>query len=351
MKISFHTEGVSLRGTEIALFDYAKYNQEILGNQSIIIHNANNPTHPKVLKKFKSKFPVFGYHEFRDAQTYAENEDVELGYFIKFGENDGKKFNHCKSVIHTVFPQPHCEFHGDIYAFVSSWLAKEYSNSKLPYVPHIVEVHPTNENMRKKLGIPEDATVLGCYGGSDSFNLKFAQKVVSETIHARSDIYFIFMNIDSFINHKRALFLPGNSNQSIKAQFINTTDGMIHARGIGETFGLACAEFSMKNKPVITYAFSPQRSHIEILGSKGIFYKGHKDLKEILMKFNRAVQHEKNWDAYSTSFNPSTVMQYFKNIFIDSPPRIHQLNEFDKLMIQGYRFKKKVRNILKKIYL
>ncbi len=189
MKISFHTEGMSLRGTEIALFDYAKHNQEILGNQSIIIHNMNNPTHPNVLEKFKSQFHVFGYHEFRDAQKYAENEGIDLGYFIKFGENDGKKFNHCKSVIHTVFPQHHHEFHGDIYAFVSKWLAKEYSNQKLPYVPHIVEVHPTDENMRHKLGIPNEATVLGCYGGHDSFNLKFAQKILSEVIDVRSDIF------------------------------------------------------------------------------------------------------------------------------------------------------------------
>ncbi len=159
------------------------------------------------------------------------------------------------------------------------------------------------------------------------------------------------MNIDCFINHQRAIFLPGNSDALIKAQFINTTDGMIHARGIGETFGLACAEFSIKNKPVITYAFSPQRSHIEILGSKGIFYKGQTDLKEILMKFNRTIQYDKNWDAYSTFFNPYAVMQSFKKVFIDSPPHIHKLSDFDKLMIQGYRLKKKIRNIVKKIYL
>jgi len=351
MKISFHTEGISLRGTEIALYDYAKYNQEILGNQSIIIHNANNPTHPKVLEKFKSQFPVYGYHEFGDAQKHAENQGVDIGYFIKFGENDAKTFKHCKSVIHTVFPQHHREFHGDIYAFVSKWLAKEYSNQKLPHVPHIVEVHPTNENMRKKLGIPEDATVLGCYGGSDSFNLKFVQKVVDEVINTRSDLFFIFMNIDRFINHQRAIFLPGDSEQSVKAEFINTTDGMIHARGIGETFGLACAEFSMKNKPVITYAFSPQRSHIDILGSKGIFYKGHKDLKEILLGFNRTIQHDKGWDAYSTLFNPCVVMKSFKDVFIDTPSNHHKLNDYDKLIVQGYRFKKKIRNLVKKIYL
>ena len=34
-KISFHSNQLSLRGTEIALFAYAKYNEEILGNKSL----------------------------------------------------------------------------------------------------------------------------------------------------------------------------------------------------------------------------------------------------------------------------------------------------------------------------
>jgi hypothetical protein len=46
---------------------------------------------------------------------------------------------------------------------------------------------------------------------------------------------------------------------------------MIHGRGIGESFGLACGEFLIHNKPVITYALSPQRNHIDVLG-KMLFY-------------------------------------------------------------------------------
>jgi hypothetical protein len=115
---------------------------------------------------------------------------------------------------------------------------------------------------------------LGCYGGADSFNLDFAKREVVKAVKKRSDLYFLFMNIEPFAKHERLIFLPGNSDLFIKVKFINTCDGMIHARGIGESFGLACGEFSTKGKPVITYSMSPQRSHIEILGSKGVFYKG-----------------------------------------------------------------------------
>ena len=39
---------------------------------------------------------------------------------------------------------------------------------------------------------------------------------------------------------------------SEKEAFYRTCDAMLHARRDGETFGLAVAEFSVRNKPVIT---------------------------------------------------------------------------------------------------
>ena len=125
---------------------------------------------------------------------------------------------------------------------------------------------------------------------------------------------------------------------------------MIHARGIGETFGLACGEFSMKNKPVITYFMSPQRSHIEILGDKGIFYKGPRDLKQILLAFNPEIQHTRTWDAYSAQYSPEPVMKQFKAVFLDQNLG-YQMSIYDKSMVQGYRFIRKVRNLQKKLYL
>ena len=43
MKVLFHTHTLNFRGTAVAVYDYAKYNQEILGNESIICYNASVP--------------------------------------------------------------------------------------------------------------------------------------------------------------------------------------------------------------------------------------------------------------------------------------------------------------------
>jgi hypothetical protein len=194
--------------------------------------------------------------------------------------------------------------------------------------------------------------VIGRHGGSDSFNLDFVKTEVLRAIEKRPDLYFIFMNLNAFAKHERLLFLPGNSDLIYKVKFINTCDGMLHARGIGESFGLACGEFSIKGKPVITYALSPQRSHIEILGNKAILYKGNKDLKEIFEFFDRQVQHQKNWDAYSTNFNAFEVMRKFNEVFINGK-RLTEINisAIDRLVIQKFRFLRKLRNLEKKLYL
>jgi hypothetical protein len=350
MKIGFHAQSISLRGTEIALYDYAFHNQTLLNNESIIFYKSQSNVDADVLKKFQAQFNVVAYENHAQLIRLAEKEKIDLAYFIKSGNRDGDLIDTIPSAVHAVFPTKPAEFHGDRFAFVSQWLAKECSNNAVPYVPHMITHLSAEGDLRGSLGIPARSTVLGCYGGSDSFNIAFVHKTIEDVLQERKDIYFIFMNIAPFAQHERLLFLPGSADPARKAQFINTCDGMIHARGIGETFGLACGEFSMKNKPVLTYYMSPQRSHIEILGDQGIFYKGPRDLKQILLAYTPEIQHSKSWDAYSTEYSAEPVMRQFKTVFLDQNHG-YQISAYDKSIVQGYRFIRKLRNLQKKLYL
>ena len=350
MKIGFHSNSLTLRGAEIALFDYAFHNQELLHNESVVFYKKQLESDPNVVAKFAKHFPVFAYESMDELENLARSQQLDLMYFIKSGERDQNLLRTTPSAIHAVFPVKPDQFHGDRYAFVSQWLSKECSNDKVPYVPHMIDLPLVTGDLRDQLHIPKEATVLGCYGGSDSFNLVFVQEIIAQVLKQRTDLYFLFMNITSFITHPHCIFLPGNSEMQFKMQFINTCNGMLHARGIGESFGIACGEFSIKGKPVITYAFSPQRSHIEILGKKAILYRGRKDLQEILLGFNRQIQHEKNWDAYSEHYSPEPVMRQFEKVFLQGAP-IPKLGCWDRLRLQHHRFLRKVRNLRKKLYL
>jgi hypothetical protein len=349
LKIGFHTHGLSLRGTEIALYDYALHNQTILNNDSVIFFKRQNYQDPEVLKKFQKHFKVLGYETNAELRKHAEFEKIDLAYFIKSGDRDGIILGDIPTAVHAVFPTKPTEFHGDKFAFVSEWLAKEYSNNKISFVPHMITRSNIAGDLRDALNIPVRSTVLGCYGGSDSFNLDFVHKAILDTLTARKDIFFIFMNITPFAKHERLLFLPGSADLVQKEKFINTCDGMIHARGIGESFGLACGEFSIRNKPVITYAMSPQRSHTEILGEKCILYSGASDIRRIFLNFDQSIQHKRIWDAYSDRFGPIPVMSQFKNVFMGQKTNL-KLSSYDLAMIQGHRFIRKIRNLRKKFY-
>lgn len=355
MKIGFHLSQLSYRGADIAVFDYAFHNQSLLQNQSVIFYKTQRPSEPEVIKKFSQHFKLLPHENNLQLARLAEQENLDLIYFIKSGHRDGDIIPGTPCAIHAVFPTQANEFHGDKLAFVSHWLAKECSNQKIPFVPHMINLPEVQGDLREELNIPKNATVLSCYGGQDSFNLDFVHQTILKVVDKRKDLYFVFMNITPFAQHERLLFLPASAQMEFKMRFINTADGMIHARGIGESFGLACAEFSSKNKPVLTYAFSPQRSHIEILGNKALLYRGKKDLEQLLMNFDSKIQHQQNWDAYSQDFSPKVVMQKFQEVFlsptVNSVAGMHELSPLDKSVIASYRFKRKLRNLTKKLYL
>jgi hypothetical protein len=354
-KIGFDAGLMSLRGTHVAIFDYALQNQKILGNESIVFYDRRSEyAQPSVFEKFKQELELIPYDQFSDLNTIADSGIFDAMYLIKSGERDEYLLPGVPNLIHAVFPQKINQMHGDIYAFVSKWLSEECSNGKIPFVPHIIDLPIQGSSQRVRLDIPEDAVVFGCYGGSDSFNLDFVKRVIAEIVGKNSQIYFLFMNIDQFIDHPQVIFLPGNSDPIFKSSFINTCDAMIHARGIGESFGLACGEFSIHNKPVITYALSPQRNHIDVLGSKAILYKGPKDLLEIFLNFDKASSKNQNWDCYSEDFSPSAVMRKFQSVYLsdDALKRAEiNINSFDRVAVQGKRFTKKLRSLSRKLYL
>lgn len=313
MKIAFHSNQLSILGTEVAMYDYAYYNQTLLGNESIIIAGKNNYDNPGAIEKFEKQFKVYRYDEFSEVEKILEIEKIDVFYAIKSGEIDGKVSHGRKTIIHTVFGV--CQPHGKVYAYVSEWLSKQMNFGLNPWVPHMIDLPDEKDDMRKALDIPKDAIVFGRYGGTGTFDIQFAHRAIMNVLARRSDIYFLLANTEPFTeDHSNIIYLDSIASLNEKVKFINTSDAMLHARQRGETFGIACGEFSIKNKPVFTYGLSPERSHLEILKDKAVIYNNE---YELINKINNFVPSpEKNWDAYSTNFNPSAVMQKFKTVFL-----------------------------------
>jgi hypothetical protein len=104
----------------------------------------------------------------------------------------------------------------------------------------------------------------------------------------------------------------------------------------------------------MTYALSPQRNHIEVLGPKAILYKGPSDLKKILLNFDKTWYQQQDWDCYSRDFSPAAVMQKFDEVFLNSKALKQaeiQITGLDKALVQTKRLRKKIRSLSRKLYL
>ncbi len=311
-KIAFHSNQLSIRGTEVALFQYAKYNEEILGNKSVIFTFPNKDM--GAFEKFEERFEVV-IMEWWDYENYLVKNNFDYLYLIKMGVNDGYCLTKIPTLVHAVFRFN--EPHGHKYFYVSDWLAKDQGyNPETHSLPHICEKLPKSEyNFREKNNIPLNATVFGGYGGSTEFNIESVKKAIRDVVRKRDDVYFTFMNFTPFDEHPQVKFFPGNYDLKEKSSFVDGCDAMIHARSGGETFGLAVSEFALSNKPIITYGLSGENNHIEILKERAIIYKGYEDVLDIFENLSKHIKYD-NYDLPYRQFGPEIIMDKFNKILL-----------------------------------
>jgi len=322
MNVSFHTYSAAGRGTDVTIFKYAYYNEKILGNKSYII--TSKKADLETIEKYQSNFQVFLYDDelnqnsekLRETfEQFCSKNSIDVFYTTRGGEDDNNLPRNVKTAVHCVFHMN--EPHGNVYAGISEYLSNKYNN-KYPFVDYIVELDQPEviDDLRDTLSIPKNAIVLGRHGGYSEFNIKWVHSAIKTALFFRKNLWFIFLNTEKFINHKRAIFLPKSNNLKYKAKFVNTSDAMIHARSMGETFGLSIAEFSIRNKPIITYKGGVDSAHVYFLGEKALYYKTRKGLILTLLLLNKRKLNQYNWDPYSERFSPEVVMEKFKKVFL-----------------------------------
>lgn len=318
--VAFHTPTLDVRGTNISVFDYAHFNELLLLNKSIVmvpmssIDNGLNDV--EAVRKFQNRFNVIFYTTIKDLDDKLLSNECDILYCIKYGINDGVVSSQIKTVIHCVFDMS--DKHGDVYAGVSQQLAKKYNQSL--YVPHMISLKPTinsNDNLRQRLCISNEAIVFGRIGGETTFDIPFVKDTIRKLVRVNPKLYFLFISTEPFDNHSNVVFFPKTADPIVKSRFINTCDAMIHAQLLGETFGIAIGEFSINNKPIICYGGSVfNDNYKQILKDKGIYYKNQETLFDILYNFKKEDYYGKDLNCYK-EFTPENVMIKFKEIFFD----------------------------------
>ncbi len=322
LTVAFDSRHLTERGTDVALYDYADLNEQVLGNRSLICCPAT--ARIDCLDRFRERFEVLLYHSIAGLERGLDGVDVY--YRQVAGRRDATwplpQRAGLRTAVHAVFEAD--DAHGDVYAAISDFVAARHAATakRPPVVPYVVRPMPAADvDVRAILGIPPTAIVFGRHGGLETFDLDFAREAVREAVRARDDLWFLFVNTLPFDAHPRVLFLDKIVEPAFKRSFIEACDAMLHARAMGESFGLACAEFSICNKPVVTWFASRDRYHIDVLRERGIYYCDKGDLLRILLSF---APRAGDYDAYSQRFDPLTIMRIFDSVFLEPARRAKQ---------------------------
>jgi hypothetical protein len=324
MKIGIHSNQFDGRGTGKVSYDYAVALRDILGHDVVLLTTYDDPN--EGLPKIQKEFQVFQYQGNantapssdvkRQLEKIVTEQKLDFIQMMKSGRNDNINPDNCKTGTHYIFDgsQPH----GTKFAAVSNFLARKFKHSA--YVPHIIQSILPTKDIRAALNIPKDALVIGRHGGKDSFDLPFVHKAVADILEQRKDVYFLFLSTNQFINHERAIFFPWVKDERGKFNFIHACDIMLHARQIGETFGIAIGEFSTSNKPVMSWSGvglpGYDTAHIEHMLGNPYLYHEYNDLMITLKQLDINYIRGKNWDWFTEKFNPKSVITQYKDIFL-----------------------------------
>jgi hypothetical protein len=324
MRVGFHFDSFSLRGVTGATLAYARAWTEILGHESVVIKcDGHTPwITDRSAERFEQHFSVIRYQGIGELHRAIDQARVEALYVLCSG-NPEPRFEGLKIPrwIHAVFPSRITDIHGDRYACVSEWLAKESFNRRIPFVPHIVDQFDRNLDLmhwREQLGIPANAILIGSMGGKYSFDLQVARIGLQEALEKNTNLYFVALNHQAFLKHERALFLPGTDNQQIKVAFITSCNAMLHGRTQGETFGLACAEFAAAGKPVFAWRQAPERHHLEHFCPKELQYATAHELTRKLLEFEPSSWSHSAMKEQCSKFKAEVIAPQFENIFANA---------------------------------
>ena len=294
MKIGFFDYCLNFRGTTRAILEYCKILMADTNTQDCtVFFEKNNKYNALGAAKLFIENGISVQPMTSRQELFEKN--LDFLYHVTSGDSEWNAWIEqipCKNVlIHQVGYQPPFQTNHK-FAYTSHWQSYFLSGLKADVLPYIVNVNSTNQldqcKCRESLGIPQDAIVLGRLGGQDTWNLGFVNDVVQNIASTEKNIYFIFLNTPKFMQkHERVIFLDGTHDGFKIDQFFSVCDVMLHARWEGETFGMACAEFLFRGKPIITWSESRERNHILMADRSLISYNGPEDLGLIIKCLNK----------------------------------------------------------------
>ena len=331
------------RGTMRAVRDYARFLKRVMGlkthlfvpktPQSYTSNRDLPPDPPKKFDQIKSDFDVVVQYE-AGLNSALETHAVDALIALRGTWNEWADPNPATAI--TTFPPRklgvHCVFagnhaypdgiHGCMPASAVISACVPSPAKPLPVVPHIVLLPEPNANLRQALDIPDSAFVVGRHGGWETFDVPFVWDAIAEALEKRGNLYFLFMNTsipERMLQHARIKVAPATADKQCVSNFVNACSIMLHARVLGESFGLACAEFAYFGKIVLAFSYTPNDAcnHFTMLKDDGLAgYKTQEDLVKLLVNIPHGISCPATRNFVRSSYNPWAVMAAYVKTFV-----------------------------------
>ena len=142
MNILLFGNTLNLRGTTVALLDYARGLRDRGHSVSIACFKSEDCSpdgnNVNVIQKIIAEgFVVDLCIGIDGLNAVIDANHIDFAYFIRAGYLEPLPVG-CRTGVHAVFQFK--QMHGDVYAYISSWLSNYISGGYIPYVPHIVNI-------------------------------------------------------------------------------------------------------------------------------------------------------------------------------------------------------------------
>ena len=359
LRLCFLDWALDGRGMPTSTFAYARYAQTVLGHESIALIGSisDKPVDLKVtpmaysninatrqaLQHWCHHFPVRYFDGGVGGLVGAARAAGCDSVYVQHLSFAGPKHNFVRVLEAARIPtMMHCmgwcgQRQGTVFAVISEWAERRFHVG--PVVRYPVAACPPKSAedslaLRAQHGVPADAPLLCYFGGPDSFSLQwFVRELFGSTatvdawLREFPTLHLLFMPRNEVVpDHPRIHFNPQSQDVRAKAAFFHSCDAMLHARSNGESFGMAVAEFSACNKPIITQDHDAsdlgyETAHLDMLGSKAWAFKPHSKesfLKQVrrLVGTPRAALDAAEWNAHKVNAPSPLMRERFHPIFI-----------------------------------
>lgn len=287
MKIVLHANNINRRAGTRVLVDYAR----MLRSWGFDVFLSYDPkcggSEDFALKYVSQEFQVFSGSTKADFDSISSDLGADYYYFLKSGQRDERITTRALSLVHAVFPCSPREVHGDRFAFVSEWLSLYSSNRRVPVVPHFSSLSNYGSGFLTEASVqrpPLEGLTVGLLGGRDSCDIPFVHSALQSFLNFNSENHVLSLGVEVGFRHERLVTLPPSVREEDKVDFIDRCDVMLHGRKMGESFGLSCAEFALRGKSVLVYAYPDHVAHLDYLGGSAVKYYGARSLVKLLRK-------------------------------------------------------------------